>query len=367
MNVYIHGGLRTPIGVVNGQYKYMRPELLGAQVIDKLLLQIDKPIDGVFCGNAVGTGGNIGRLMTLYSKLPSSVPSVTIDMQCASALMSIEIGYAHIASGMMHTVIAGGIESSSLQPVRTYAEHDSREGAYKVAQFSPSENTTTAMLEGAERTMVRHGITNDELIPYILDSHKCAMQARDSQVLKDYIMEMTIHNRLCLDESIRPNMSERLLRRMKPLLGPNSMINAGNACLTHDGAAFITLSSQPGPFKIHHCMSWAGEPLYSPEGAWHSTEQILNACSLSPDDIDVFEWNEAFGVISALFGRHYQEQRSRYNILGGALAYGHPYGCSGAILVLHCMAALAMRKGKLGLCAIAGAGGTGTAMIIERV
>lgn len=368
MAVYIHGGLRTPIGVKNGQFKTMRPELLGASIINELLkLQNNMPIDGLFCGNAVGTGGNLGRLLGLYSELPPSVPAVTVDMQCASALMAVEMAYAHIKSGLMQTVIAGGIESASLQPVRQYADGDDRSGDYMVAQFSPYEHTPLAMLEGAERTMIQHGVTAEELTPYILRSHKQAVLARERGLLTNYIVPMEVDGHVCVDESIRPNMSEKLLGRMKPLLGPQSLTTAGNACLTHDGAAFITLSQKEGPFRIKAILPWAGDPLYSPEGAWRSTEHILERAHLEASDIDVFEWNEAFAVISVLFGRHYPGYTERYNILGGALAYGHPYGCSGAMLVLHCMAALEARNGKYGLCAIAGAGGTGTAMIIERL
>ena len=304
MSVYIHGGLRSPIGVLNGQYKYMRPEILGAQLIDELINRHTiSQVDGIFCGNAVGTGGNIGRLMGLMCNLPNSVPAITVDMQCASALMSIEMAYTHIASGVMDAVIAGGIESSSLQPLRTYADHDDRSGDYMVAQFAPKEISPLAMLEGAERTMIKHCVGVEELNPYIIRSHQCAQHAREQGILSPYILDIEIDGKRCIDESIRPSMNEKLLNRMKPLLGPNSITTAGNACLTHDGAAFVTLSSQEGPFRIVHAMPWAGEPLYSPEGALLSTKKILDVAGLSPTAIDVFEWNEAFAVISALFGR----------------------------------------------------------------
>mgnify|MGYP000002260442 FL=1 len=368
MPVFIHNGLRTPIGVVNGQYKSIRPELLGAKVLNQLFdSKKASSLDAIFCGNAVGTGGNIARLMGLYSHLPNTIPAVTVDMQCASGMMSVEMAYAHIASGMMDTVIAGGIESSSLQPLRTYADHDDRCGDYMVAQFTPKEISPLAMLEGAERTMIKHCVGVEELNPYIIRSHQCAQHAREQGILSPYILDIEIDGKRCIDESIRPSINEKLLNRMKPLLGPNSITTAGNACLTHDGAAFVTLSSQEGPFRIVHAMPWAGEPLYSPEGALLSTKKILDVTGFSPTEIDVFEWNEAFAVISALFGREYPNLIDRYNMLGGALAYGHPYGCSGAMLLIHCMAALEYCNGHYGLCAIAGAGGTGTAMIIERM
>ena len=180
-------------------------------------------------------------------------------------------------------------------------------------------------------------------------------------------MPITIDGKRCIDECIRPTMNEKLLSRMKPLLGADSITNAGNACLTHDGAAFVYLSNKKGPFKIHSVKPWAGNPQFSPEGALESTEAILKLTGLTMDDIDVVEWNEAFAIIDVLFDKTYPNHIGKYNMFGGALAYGHPYGCSGAILVLHCMAALESCGGRYGLCAIAGAGGTGSALIMERM
>lgn len=368
MSVYIHGGLRSPIGVLNGQYKNTRPEILGAQLIDELIKRYKiGSVDGVFCGNAVGTGGNIGRLMSLMSDLTVSTPAVTVDMQCASALMSIEMAYTHIASGVMDSAIAGGIESSSLQPDRMYAAGDDREGLYKVAQFSPQDCSPLAMLEGAERTIHKHNVTKEELYPYIIGSHQRAVNALDNPLLQSYIMPFTIDGKDCVDECIRPKISEKLLSRMKPLLGKDSITNASNACLTHDGAAFVYISNEKGPFRIHSVMPWAGNPQFSPEGALESTKAILKRTGLTIDDMDVVEWNEAFAIIDVLFNKAYPNYMGKYNMLGGALAYGHPYGCSGAILALHCMAALESCNGHYGLCAIAGAGGTGTALIMERM
>ena len=110
-------------------------------------------------------------------------------MQCASGMMSIEMAYAHIASGLMNTVIAGGIESSSLQPMRRYAEYDDRRGDYMVAQFSPEDSSPLAMLEGAERTMIKHGVGVEELNPYIIRSHRCAQHALEQGILSPYILD----------------------------------------------------------------------------------------------------------------------------------------------------------------------------------
>ena len=111
----------------------------------------------------------------------------------------------------------------------------------------------------------------------------------------------------------------------------------------------------------------AGDPRFSPELVYKATLKLLKKVNLSMSDIDAIEWNEAFSVIDCIFERHFPEAVNRYNQFGGALAYGHPYGCSGAINLLHVMQALRLQKGRYGLCAIAGAGGVGISFLIERV
>ena len=148
MPVFIHNGLRTPIGVVNGQYKSIRPELLGAKVLNQLFdSKKESSLDAIFCGNAVGTGGNIARLMGLYSHLPNTIPAVTVDMQCASGMMSVEMAYAHIASGMMDTVIAGGIESSSLVASVALVTDDILTAEYTVNFKKTHSQTLLPMLD----------------------------------------------------------------------------------------------------------------------------------------------------------------------------------------------------------------------------
>ncbi|WP_251441015.1 acetyl-CoA C-acyltransferase [Veillonella intestinalis] len=362
-SVYIMGGLRTPIGSYKGQFKHIRPEQLGARLLD-VLHERYASVDEIICGNAVGTGGNIGRLTALYSAYGKSVPAYTVDMQCASAGAAIIQGYRAIRSKMANTVIAGGVESSSLQPLRTYASDDERQGSYMVAQFSPHENDALAMLQGAERTAQKYDVKKEELDYWSLRSHRLAVKAREEGIVSPYIFDMGAGYK---DESIKPRLQQKILDRMKPILGEGTVTTAGNACYTHDGAAFVVLSEEPGPFRIVGALQYGGDPLYSPEGAWQATEQLLERTGLRMADLDAIEWNEAFAVIDVLFARTYGAYEGQYNQLGGALAYGHPFGCSGAIILLHAMAALEYRQGRYGICAIAGAGGMGTAILIERL
>lgn len=383
--VYILGGLRTPIGLKDGQFKKIRPEVMGAAILDELMTRYKLgKIDEVLCGNAVGTGGNIGRLMTLLSKAGEETPACTIDMQCASAAASIEFGYAKLRAGLADTIVAGGIESSSLQPSRSYALGDDRKGEFTVAQFSPKENDPLAMLKGAERTACRIEATKAELDRAVLRSHENATQAAREGYLEAIKLPI---NGITTDEGIRPTMSQRLLSRMPLFFGKDSHTHAGNSCFTHDGAAFVVLTSQEGlenyrerttteeksskeeldAFRLVDAMPWGGEPLYSPQGAGLATEALVKRNKLTVQELDAIEWNEAFAVIDVLFERAYPDKVDCYNIFGGALAYGHPYGASGAIILLHLMEALRCQQGRYGVCAIAGAGGMGCALLVERI
>lgn len=155
--VYLLGGLRSHIGIRYGIFKTVRPEVLGGEILHRVWSKYGKSAlpDLVLCGNAVGPGGNIGRLTVLEAGLPEEVPAMTLDLQCASALAAIDLSAAKIASGMADFILAGGTESASLAPRRIYQEWDERsrkrEPEFTAAQFRPGEFSDDAMLLGAER------------------------------------------------------------------------------------------------------------------------------------------------------------------------------------------------------------------------
>lgn len=375
-NVYILGGMRSHIGLKNGIFKNVQPEDLAADLLKELIkkYQLDT-IDQIIGGNAVGTGGNITRLMALKAGISEEVPAFTIDMQCSSACMSIDVAFTKIQSGQCDLIIAGGMESSSLQPLRSYVKNDSRysdgHAPYMVAQFSPNENSDLAMLEGAQRVIQKEKITKAELDFWSLESHIRAKVAKNQNQLADVIQPLYGSTK---DEGIRERMSQKLLDRLPLLLGENTLITAGNSCLINDGAAFIVLASEKflkqkgrAPLaQIMHTCSIGTNPLYSPLSAMKAVDKLLTSANLKYNDIANFEFNEAFAVIDVLFERAYPKLVDRYNILGGALAYGHPYGASGGIIMLHLLKALEYTKGLYGVCSIAGAGGLGSAILIKR-
>ena len=406
--VYLIGGLRSHIGLTGGLFKTVPAEELAAAVLQKIMAKYPFVLqaDGLLCGNAVGTGGNITRLAALKAGLPATVPALTIDMQCASAAASIELAMTKIGSGMADILIAGGFESTSMQPVRVYAKADARyrEEGFTVAQFSPDTTSAKAMLEGAERTCQKHGFTREELDAFAVRSHQLAKKAREENRLNEIVVSVFGSEG---DEGIRDRMSPKLAARMPKLfteeevkdllagdraslpikenvdrqnvlqehkVAVTPLLTAANACLMNDGAAFVVLASRQAveqyglrpEAELLAGFEWGVDPRYSPEGAIETGAYLLQRCDLQPQQIDVFEYNEAFAVISALFARKYPKLTARYCPWGGALAYGHPYGASGAILLLHLWQELKQTEGKLGLLSIAGAGGLGTALLVKK-
>lgn len=377
--VFIIDGARSYIGIENGMYRHVPAEKLGGAVLQRVAEPYrEVGIDLVIAGNAVSSGGNIARLALLEAGLPQNVPAVTVDLQCGSGLESIALAAAKIQSGQADLVIAGGFDSSSTAPDRRYhknhPEYDHYGGGeswYSVAKFAPGEHVQTAMLDGAERTALAEGISRKSLDPWVLRSHQLAKQARESGMLQDIQMEVV--EGCNQDEGIRDRMNQRLLDRLPCVLNNGQVITAANACLTNDGAAFVVLCSE----RLLHLQHWkpwveflgaaevGSKPEESPRSAVAAIQKVLQRYQYSPEEIAIFECNEAFAVIDALFARAYPQAVDRYNILGGALAYGHPYGASGAIITLHAVKALESVGGGLAVCSVAAAGGVGTAVLLR--
>jgi len=377
MKVYILGGLRTPIVVSGTKFKNIRPEMLGAEVLKSLQKKFHlKHVDEVICGNAVGTGGNISRLMTLLAGFDEKTAALTVDRQCASGAAAISIAFSKISCGISDLIIAGGVESASLQPLRVYNCNDERffltkiddiQGAYRTAQFSPNEFGKFAMIKGAQRVADAENFSKNDLDAWALISHRRA--AASIELLREFIIET---KGIREDTAIKKNISQKILDRAPLPLGKGTKISAGNACRINDGAAFVVLASEK--FVFDNFLSPAAEildvatggvnPLESPRGAQLISDKILKKNALTYENLAAIEFNEAFAVIDLLFERNHPNCVEKFNKLGGALAYGHPYGASGAILMINLLAAL-KNSGGLGLLGIAGAGGTGESILIK--
>lgn len=376
--VYILAGLRSHVGVRGGIFRDVLPERLGAGVLRGLGLSYDlEKLDGIFCGNAVGPGGNIGRLTALTAGLPETIPAVTLDLQCASALAAVEYAALKIAAGDADFLAAGGTESSSLAPEKRYVPRDPRsqvrEPLYHCAQFIPGEISDNAMLLGAERAAAFAGITREEADKAALESQRRAVRAEKAGVLFNVILPLFGSTR---DEAIRPKLNEKVMKRAPVISGfPGGILTAANACTINDGAAFLLLCSEKflkenglkPRAEILGTAAVGGDPARPPLICDAAAGAAIKKCGLSYEELSAFEYNEAFSVIDVLFSRAHPAEAERLNQFGGALAYGHPYGASGAIILLHLLRVLEETKGNYGTASIAAAGGVGESVVIRTI
>ena len=322
--VYVLDAKRTAIVTSNGKFKSVRPEIMGARLLKSFFPPFrSTQIDEIIMGNAVGTGGNIARLTTLTAGL--NVPALTVDMQCASGAAAIAIAFAKIRAGLADCIIAGGIESASLQPLRIYHRNDPRhaqstvdgiDGAYYTAQFSPDTLSPTAMLEGAERVARSERISKRELDDWAIESHRRAAQARS--LLVDNIISIDGWN---VDNGIRDRIDHRLLDRAPLPLGEGTVTSAGNSCRINDGAALTVLASEEFIHRynlkpvaeILSAVTLGGDPKESPRGAMNTADFLLLKNNLRWENLNAIELNEAFAVIDVLFEREHPTLIDRYN------------------------------------------------------
>ena len=376
--VFLLGGLRTHIGVRGGIFKTVRPELLGGAVVKKLceVYGVRGP-DALVCGNAVGPGGNLGRLLLLEGGLPERTPAFTLDMQCASGLAAIHMAALGIMMGEWNVAFAGGAESASLQPRRIYGEYDERSRLrnpeFTAAQFIPGEFGDDAMLLGAERAAKKAGISREEADEAAFISQKRAAEAEDKGLLSPMILPLYGSTR---DEAVRRRMSEKLLKRAPRVTDyPEGILTAANTCTINDGAAFTVLASETWlrernlapSAEIMGIKMTGSDPKTPPLSADYAVASLLAEKGLFYSDIHAFEYNEAFALISAHFRKVHKNVAERLNRWGGALAYGHPYGASGGEIMIHLMKILEKEKGRYGVAAIPAAGGVAEAVLIRRV
>ena len=386
--VFILGGLRSYIGVRNSAYRHVPAELLGAAVLKELTFRYQpEEIDMIICGNCVGGGGNITRLMALEAGLSNTIPAFTLDLQCASSLEAVITAAARIQSGLADLVAAGGFESSSTQPVRSYNPNHPYTGAclasslntggpdnspaYSTAKFIPGPHREDVMLQGAEKTICHYHISPGEMDAWVLESHRRAVRARQEGLLEG--ITVPVYG-LDHDEGIRPRLNQRLLDRLPCVLKDGRYLNAANACTMNDGAAFLLLCSDrylkkhklTPRFYLTNAYTAGADPLMSPASVLPAIRGLLDRSGLSMDEIGAIECNEAFAAIDVLVNRAYPDISSRYNQLGGALAYGHPYGASGAIILLHLMKSMEQSESARGICCAAAAGGIGSAILLEQ-
>ena len=379
---YLIGGIRTPIGKTGGFLKDVLPEQLASLVLNEMLAKYKLSpgdIGQVILGNAVGPGGNIARVSVLEAGWPVNIPAITVDSQCGSGLSAIHLAVSQIMAGQEDIILAGGVESTSLAPRRQFNPHDPRfQGDhvfYERAPFSPPAVGDPDVGVAAEWLAGQMDISRQEMDLFACESHKRAFQIQEQGYLKDIMIPVKMRGDMIIaDECIRGRMNLKLLERMPAAFVAGGRITAGNTCLKHDGAAVVLVASRSA---VHHYQlkpqavikgtaSCGCDPNTFPLAPVYSIRKLLKNTSLTLSAIDAMEINEAFAVKILACCRQLGFSPDKTNILGGALAYGHPYGASGAIILLHLLKALQKVEGRFGIAAIGAVGGMGVSTLIER-
>ena len=384
-DAYIVETARTAGGRRGGALRDWHPADLGAEVLNALVARsgIDASvIDDVIVG-CVSQGGEqafaFGRNCVLASKLPQSVPAVTIDRQCGSSQQAVQFAAQAVMSGTQDVVVAMGVESMTRVPmgsnVSLYAKAGIGEGPFSDRIEAKYGTKNFSQFIGAEMVAKKHGFNREELDSFALESHRRAKTARDTGVFDTEIIPLEVEGGMhTRDEGIRDDATLDSISNVK-LLDPDGMISAANASQICDGAAGVLVVSEAALKKynltpkarIINLTVTAGDPVLMLEEPLPATDRALQRAGMKIGDIDLFEVNEAFAPIPMAWLKHTGADPEKLNVNGGAIALGHPLGASGARLMTTLVHSLHARGKKYGLQTMCEGGGIANVTIIEAV
>lgn len=387
---YIVAGYRTAVAKANkGGFRFTRPDDLAAGVIQHLMKQFPQldptRVEDVIVGNAMPEaeqGLNVGRLISLMGLNTDKVPGMTVNRYCSSGLETIAIATAKIENGMADCIIAGGAESMSLIPM----------GGWRVlpnAQVSKSHPTYYwGMGLTAEAVANQFKVSREDQDLFALKSHEKAIQAIKSGRFKDDIVPIDVEH-IFLDENEKRQVKNYVvdtdegprastieaLNALKPVFAQGGSVTAGNSSQTSDGAAFVMVMSEKMVKELNiepiaRLVSYAVvgvEPRIMGIGPVDAIPKAIKMAGLKQSDINLFELNEAFASQSLAVMRELGLNQDIINVNGGAIALGHPLGCSGAKLSVQMMNELKKRGEKYGVVTMCVGTGQGAAGVIEMI
>ncbi len=389
MNAYIIKGFRSAVGKAKkGGFRNYRSDDLAVDILSYLVSEVPqldpKEIDDVIvgCANPEGEQGlQVGRLIAARA-LGKEVPGMTINRYCASGLEAIAIASAKINAGMGHCYVAGGAESMSLLPMTGYKLAPS----YKASM--DNINYHVSMGHTAEAVAERYNISRLQADEFSVKSHAKAAAAISAGKFKDEIVPITITDVLVendkrvektyvvdTDEGVRADTTLEGLSKLKPAFKLGGTSTAGNSSQTSDGAAFVLVMSEEmvnrlglSPVaRLASCSVGGVDPLYMGIGPVVAIPKALKQAGLTLDDISLIELNEAFAVQALAVIQEAGLNPDIVNVNGGAIALGHPLGCTGAKLSIQIINELRRRNQKYGMVTACVGGGQGIAGIIERL
>ena len=380
--------VRTPLGRRNGRLRDWHPVDLAGEVLRALVARNDldpATVDDVIFGCFSQTGEqalNIARSAVLAAGFPESVPGTTVDRQCGSSQQAVHFAAQGVMAGAYDVVVAGGVESMSRVPMGSAILNGPGLpfGPTVHQRYLPGGGLVPQGI-AAERIAQAWNLSRDDLDAYSLRSHRRAAAATDGGRFAREIVPVLVDStrgkaEMYADEGIRRDTSLEALAALKPAFENGGRITAGNSSQITDGAAAVLIMSETraaalGLVPRARLVAFAVvgvDPVMMLTGPIPATAAVLDRAELALDDIDRFEVNEAFAsVVLAWAAEHPGVDTDKVNVNGGAIALGHPLGCSGARLTATLLCELERSGGRYGLQTMCEGGGMANALIIERL
>ena len=388
--VVIVSAVRTPIGSFMGALSSIPAPKLGATAIkgalDKIGLKPEK-VEEVLMGNVVqaGTGQAPARQAAIFAGIPNTVPCTTVNKVCASGMKAIMQGAQSIALGENSIVVAGGMENMSLIPHYTYMRGGMKFGPATLVDGMQKDGLVdvydqNAMGVCADACATEYEFSREDQDAFAIQSYQRSADAWNSGKFEDEVIPVEVPQRrgepvlVTRDEEYK-NVKLEKIPNLRPAFSKDGTVTAANASTINDGAAAVVLMSEEkanamGLQPLAYIKGYADaahEPKWFTTAPAKALPKALHRAGVSMDDIDFFEFNEAFSVVGLANMKILGLEDSNVNVNGGAVSLGHPLGCSGARITITLLNVLKQNNGKLGAAAICNGGGGASAIVLETL
>ena len=378
--------VRTALGKRNGKLKDWHPVDLAAETLKALVERNDLDpalVEDVIMGCVMQTGEqglNIGRNAALAAGFPESVVGTSVDRQCGSSQQSAHFAAQGVIAGAYDVVIAAGVECMTRVPMGVTMNGPGMPFGPKMMERYQAAGGLVPQGISAELIADKWGLSREDMDAFGMQSHLRAARATEEGRFEKEIIPITVETEggkeeFRRDEGIRPDSSMESLAKLKPAFKPDGKVTAANSSQITDGAAAALIMSEEKakelgltPRARFHAFALAGvDPITMLTGPIPSTSKVLERAGMSMDQIDLTEINEAFASVVLAWEKEHHPDMDKVNVNGGAIALGHPLGCSGAKLMATLLCELERTGGRWGLQTMCEGGGMANATIIERL
>lgn len=388
--VVLAGACRTAIGVMGGQFANTSAVELGTIVIKEALKRAGvspDQVDEVYMGNVIqaGNGQNPARQAAVYAGIPNEVPATTINVLCGSGLHCVNLAAKLIAAGDADIIVAGGMENMTMAPyMLRNGRYGYRMGNATIEDAMIKDGLTDAfhnyhMGITAENICEQCGLTREELDEFAAWSQNKCEKAMAEGKFKDEIVPVEVKKKketilVDTDEGPRKGITKEGLAKLRPAFKKDGMVTAGNASGINDGAAALIVMSEEKAKElgVTPMATWIGgelagcDPAIMGIGPVYSTRKVMKKLGMEIGDFDLIEANEAFAAQSVAVGKDLGFDLSKLNVNGGAIALGHPVGCSGARILVSLLYEMQKEDVHTGLATLCVGGGMGCSAVVKR-